>query len=298
VVLRELNDAPWPITPIVTHGALPVMVYRAQPNGGGALPSGTALVKTDEGLSVGTDQKAQDGSAYVTFTERGPHTVVATDATGGTLHVPDRLPVCSTENNDGFCGTTKLGLNPFVPDDFASPCATNGHDGLCGTPDTTGPVTHVTNIKHQQTFKQKKGPGQVKGTIDLDPNRVGGVKLRLTRVTTARVAIKAKKKSSKRKAGKSAVSANTTKKAKVRYRKVKRCTTWDAGTALLETARCGTKYGKLFDADLTDLRDQFSYGFAMTLPAGAYTLEVVATDENGFKDLPAVGRNVLTFTVR
>jgi hypothetical protein len=32
-------------------------------------------------------------------------------------------------------------------------------------------------------------------------------------------------------------------------------------------------------------------------PRGSYTLEVVARDENGFKDAAAKGRNVLTFTV-
>jgi hypothetical protein len=35
----------------------------------------------------------------------------------------------------------------------------------------------------------------------------------------------------------------------------------------------------------------------MTLPAGTYTLEVQASDENKFKDLLVAGRSLLTFTV-
>jgi hypothetical protein len=255
-----------------------------------------AVVTTDEGRSsTSLPTGPLTGQIGTAFTEGGPHKLMASKSDGS--RPPARLDLCASEGDDGFCGSAKVPPPPEIPYE-PSPCATNGSDGFCGTADTTGPVTHVTNIKHQQIFKKKKGPGQVKGTIDEDPNRVGGVKLRLTRVTKARVAIKAKKKSSKKRtAGKSAVSTKAKKKAKVRYRTVKRCTVWDNGTTLLESAKCGTRYAKWFDADLTDLRNEFSYGFAMTLPAGTYTLEIAATDENGFKDPPAAGRNVLTFTV-
>jgi hypothetical protein len=275
----QLLPYPWsqvdPITVPASRAPVSVRVFE---NHG---PSNDSTVNTDEGPPVTTADPHGEGVAVLAFTQPGPHTILATEAG----KVPARLLVCATNGGDGYCGTTKEAFNPFDVNATPSPCTTNGRDGFCGTDDTTGPVTHVTNIAHKQKFKKKKGPGLVKGTIELDPNRVGAVKLRLTRVTTSRVLIKPKKKSAK------------AKKTKKRYRTVKRCTTWDNGTALLETAKCGTKYGKWFDADLTDLRDAFSYDFAMKLPAGAYTLEVVATDENGFKDPPAAGRNVLTFTV-
>jgi hypothetical protein len=109
------------------------------------------------------------------------------------------------------------------------------------------------------------------------------------------VAIKTKRKSTARKGAVAATTAK--KKAKKRYRTVKRCSVWDDGTALLETAKCGVK-PKWFQGELSDLRNEFTYSFALTLPAGAYTLEVLATDENGYPDAVTPGRNVVTFTVQ
>jgi hypothetical protein len=246
-------------------------------------PTG-ATVETDEGvrgisLPVGT----LPGQTGISFTNDGPHTVVVYKGDG--TRPPVRIALCVSEGNDGFCGSTRYQPPPEVPYVTPSPCDTNGHDGLCGTTDTSGPVTHVTNIANKKVFKAKKGPGVVKGTIDVDPNGVGDVKLRLTRVLTTKVKVKVKSK----KKG---------KKAKYRYKTVKRCTAWSDTTALLESARCGTKYAKWFTADLSDLRNEFSYEFALTLPRGTYTLEVVARDENGTKDATAPGRNVLVFTVQ
>jgi hypothetical protein len=242
--------------------------------------SSDSVVSTDEGVSAVSKDDHRDGFAVIHFSNYGDHIIRATE----NGKIPVRANVCATDGQDGFCGTTKPDFNPFVTP--PSPCDTTGHDGFCGTTDTSGPVAHVTNILNKQVFKKGKGPGKVKGTLDVDPNGVGTVKMRLTRVSTGRVRIKAKK------------SRKSKKKAKVRYRTVKRCTAWDDGTALLVTAKCGTKYAKWFPGDLTDLRDGFDYSFAMTLPSGTYTLEVSATDEDGHVDAPAPGRNVLTFTVK
>ncbi|HEY6761159.1 MAG TPA: hypothetical protein VI318_16805 [Baekduia sp.] len=247
-----------------------------------------ALFGTDEpgftpSASLATGPLA--GQAMVSFTNPGPHQVIGVASNGS--RPPARMAVCVSEGNDGYCGSTKVQAPPDIPYVTPSPCTTNGHDGFCGTVDTSGPVTHVTNILNKQVFKTKKGPGQVKGSIDVDPNGVGAVQLRLTRVTTTRVLVKPKKTKSKSK-----------KKTKKTYKTVKRCTAWSDAKALLVTAKCGTKYAKWFKADLTDLRDQFSYSFALTLPHGTYTLEVTSADEDGHKDVPTNGRNVLTFTVK
>jgi hypothetical protein len=242
----------------------------------------TALFGTDEGLTATSQANGvTPGETMVSFTNYGPHQIIVV-ANNGT-RPPGRMAVCATEGNDGFCGSIRYQPPPEIAYP-PSPCPTNGHDGLCGTLDSSGPVTHVTNITEKKAFKKKKGPGQVSGTIDTDPNGVQDVKLRLTRVVTAKVKVKAKKTKAK-------------KKPKARYKTVKRCTAWNDTTALLATAKCGTKYAKWFTADLSDLRDKFTYSFALTLPAGRYTLEVLAADENGSKDAPAPGRNVLTFTV-
>jgi hypothetical protein len=199
--------------------------------------------------------------------------------------------MCSTDGHDGNSGTTAVTPPPFDVGDYPAPCTTNGHDGFCGTTDTSGPVTHVTNITNKKVYKTKKGPGQVKGTIDVDPNGVGAVKLRLTRVLTTKVKVKVK---TKRKKG-----SKKKPKTRYRYKTVKRCYAWDDDSLLLlATKKCGTKYGTWWTAELSDLRNEFSYSFAMAMPKGTYTLEVSATDEDGHVDAPAAGRNVLTFTVR
>jgi hypothetical protein len=263
--------------------------------GGGGVQGGVkgptaAILTADNGDSTRTDDPNNYGVGSLRYPDRGPgHSVTLTgnDPRTSATRVPDRMDICATDGGDGFCGTTRDVGSAFDVDSYPSPCTTNGHDGFCGTTDTSGPVTHVSNITPKKVFKRKRGPGQVKGTIDLDPNGVGRVSLRLTRSVTTRVLVKTRKRSRSR------------KKAKKRYRTVKRCTVWNDTTALLQPVkRCGTKYAAWFPADIADLRNAFSYSFAMTLPAGTYTLEVSATDEDGHLDAPAPGRNVLTFTVK
>jgi hypothetical protein len=286
--MRIRDGGPYDLAPQTVPGrGAPVAtkVFNDDPQIG--TPS-AALLGTDEStftpVKVPAAPSPLQGQGAYSFTEYGPHQVIAVAENGS--RPPARMAVCVSEGNDGFCGSTKVQPPPEIPYD-PSPCTTNGHDGFCGTIDTSGPITHVTNITQKRVFKPRKGPGQVKGTIETDPNGVQDVKLRLTRVLSVRVKVKAKKKKGSR------------KKPKARYKTVKRCSAWSDQTALLVTMKkCGAKYAKWWTADLSDLRNEFSYSFAMTLPRGTYTLEVLAADEDGHKDAPEPGRNVLTFTVR
>jgi hypothetical protein len=276
-----------PIETYVTQGAVKVQVMTAE-SGGGQHPTTTATVGTDENIrEVQVDQRFQDGTASVPFTNPGDHIVYARDAFG----IPDRISVCSSNGADGFCGNPYKPPPDFTPPD--GPCDTNGHDGRCGTVDTTGPPVEVNNIKQNQVFKPKKGPTGVNGITNfaIDPNGLRDVQLRLTRVVTQKVKVKPKKKKRKGKASK--------RRPKVRYRKVKSCTYWSDATLLFERAkRCGAAGGRWFQADLSDLRDTFTYDFALRLPKGTYLLEVQAADENGSLDPPTPGRNVLKFVVK
>lgn len=278
---RVREGGPYDVAPQTVPGRNAPVVVRTLGDGG---PTG-ATVTTDEGVrAVSLDTGPLFGQTGVGFTTYGPHTIMVSKGDGS--RPPIRLPVCVSEGNDGFCGSTKVQAPVEIPYVLPSPCDTNGHDGLCGTPDTSGPITHVANIADKKAFKAKKGPGQVKGTIDVDPNSVKDVRLRLTRTVTIKTRVKVKTK-------------HKAKKPKYRTKVVKRCSAWDDGTLLLKTTKkCGPAAGAFFEADLNDLRNEFTYSFALTLPRGSYTLEVVARDENGFKDAPAAGRNVLKFTVK
>lgn len=278
--MRVSDGGPYDLAAQTVPGRRAPVVVRTYADLG---PTG-ATVATDEGnQALALPTGALAGQTGIFFDASGPHTIMAYKGDGS--RPPARLALCVSEGNDGFCGSTRYQPPPEVPYVTPSPCATNGHDGLCGTPDTSGPVTHVTNITNKKVFKAKKGPGQVKGTIDVDPAGVHDVRLRLTRWVKVKVKVRVKTK-------------HKTRKAKYVTKTVKRCSAWNDATALLETTkRCGTAAGKYFVADLSDLRDAFTYSFALTLPRGTYTLEVVASDENGSKDAAAPGRNVLTFTV-
>ena len=281
--VATINDD-WPIAPYVTQGALKVKLEYLP---GSPASATTAAISTDENIKpVGTDQRWMDGTASIPFTAPGDHILVGTDNFG----IPDRIPVCSSNGADGFCGNPYKPPPDFVPPD--GPCDTNGHDGRCGTVDTTGPPVEVNNIKDNQVFKPKKGPTNVNGITNfaIDPNGLRDVQIRLTRTVVQKVKVKPKKK----RKGKAAK-----KKPKVRYRKVKTCTFWSDKTLLLERAkRCGADGGQWFQADLSDLRDTFTYDFAMRLPKGTYLLEVQSADENGSLDPPTPGRNILKFVVK
>ena len=284
--MRIRDGGPYDLTPQTVPGRgapVAIKVYGDPPIGAPA----AALFGTDEPGFTPTSSLATGplaGQAAVSFTEYGSHQVIAVAQNGA--RPPARLPVCVSEGNDGFCGSTKVLPPPEIPYD-PSPCATNGHDGFCGTIDTSGPITHISNIADKKVFKARKGPGLVKGTIETDPNGVKDVQLRLTRVVSVRVKVQPKRKKGSR------------KKPKARYKTVRRCSAWSDATALLVTMKkCGTKYAKWWTADLNDLRNEFDYSFALTLPRGTYTLEVLAADEDGHKDATAPGRNVLTFTVK
>jgi hypothetical protein len=278
---RVREGGPYDIAPQTVPGRLAPVVVRTLADLG---PTG-ATVTTDEGArSVSLDTGPLYGRTSVGFTNYGPHTIMVSKGDGS--RPPVRMGVCVSEGSDGFCGSAKTQAPAEIPYVIPSPCDTNGHDGFCGTPDTSGPVAHVGNITDKKTFKARKGPGQVTGTLDVDPNGVKDVQLRLTRTVLVRTKVKVKTK-------------RRTKKPKYRYKTVKRCSAWDDGTLLLKTTKkCGPAAGTFFAADLSDLRNAFTYSFALTLPRGSYVLEVVARDENGFKDAPAAGRNVLKFTVK
>jgi hypothetical protein len=325
LILRALQESPFPTVAINTQFALPVYVQRAPgpwPDWVNTQASVTSLIVTDESnIGILVIQLFQDGSARIEFKNPGPHTIVATDFTSkadpkaaGTvgddiLHVPDRIPVCVTNGGDGYCGTVKDQQNPFDPGDPDANCVHFGNDGRCGTRDEVGPRSTVTNLKQGQVFRPKKGPTGIRGTTGVadDPAGLKDVRLRLTRVLTVKVKVKPKKRKKKRSARKSTAHASAAhaaakkkkRKAKVRYRKVKRCFYWNEDTLLLERAkRCGTAGGRWWEADLSDLRDTFKADFAMRLPKGTYTLEVQSSDEDGRPDPPEPGRNVLRFVVK
>lgn len=117
-----------------------------------------------------------DGTATITLTDRGPHTIKAAKG-------PERTQaasVCVTDGADGFCGTTKPGDPAPTPTTPSAPCITTGDDGLCGTTDTRAPGGSIGSVKEQQRFAKGKGPRTLAGEA-TDAQGIRKVRLRLTR---------------------------------------------------------------------------------------------------------------------
>lgn len=246
-----------------------------------------AIVMADATAYAADDK----GVAQIFFATRGAHRVTLSEPG----RVPDIRTVCVTNGHDGYCGTAPIDPGqtpPFDVNDFPAECLTNGHDGLCGTTDTTGPAARVTSINTKRLYARKRGPGQIKGTVDIDPVGIKTVRVKLTRTTTRTVVVR-------RRARRGANgSTRPARRVKVRRRS---CTYWSDATALLErTKRCGTKGGTWWTPDLDDDtgNQSWSYHFNMTLPRGRYVLQVQAQDRlDNWGTIERPG-SLVVFTVR
>ncbi len=243
-------------------------------------------------LADGAPYAADDkGVAQLFFATRGPHQVTLSEPG----RVPDTRTVCATTGHDGYCATTLQDPGqtpPFDVNDFPSECVTNGHDGLCGTTDTTGPAATVVSINKRRLYPRKRGPGQIKGTVEIDPVGIKTVRVKLTRTTTRTVVV--------RRAARKGARGGTRRARRVKVRR-KSCTYWSDATALLErTKRCGMRGGRWWtpDLDADNGNQNWSYHFNLTLPRGRYVLQVQAQDQLGNWGPLARDHSVVVFVVR
>lgn len=140
-----------------------------------ARPGETATVKVvdgrDEspiaGASVGGRLTGADGTAVVgPFSERGENPFKAEKS--GTVR-SNRLSVCVSDGQDGFCGNRTADGGGGTGSDTAAPPA-----------DRTDPLSAITGIREGQIFRRRKAPRVLRGEIS-DDSALRFVKLRLTR---------------------------------------------------------------------------------------------------------------------
>jgi hypothetical protein len=230
------------------------------------------------------------GEAVVApFTTRGDSVVTLSKGN----HVPDHAPVCVSDGQDGYCGSTIPPANPFDPLKF---CTTTGDDGYCGSPDHVPPVGHITQPLQGHVFPKTGRPRLMKGTVDFDPSQVDHVDIRLMRQTTITTyKLKKKRVTVKKKVHGRTVRKRVTKKVRVPVKK-QGCQGWNVATSewrLLK--RCDASLAGKFRADGADV---WQYEFLQALPPGSYTLDALAVDGAGNVDqAPEIGRNRVTFKV-
>lgn len=137
--------------------------------------SGAAI----EGATVGGATTGPDGTAAVTFSQRGPVSLKA--ARPGAIR-SNAASTCVTDGSDGFCATSAPSAPlPFGP---APECRTSGRDGFCGTPDLVAPRGQIASVRDGQRLR--RGVRTLHGTVGADASGIREVRLRLSRTDRGR----------------------------------------------------------------------------------------------------------------
>ncbi|HYM58949.1 MAG TPA: hypothetical protein VES79_13385 [Solirubrobacteraceae bacterium] len=140
---------------------------------GSARPGETATVKVADagngsavgGAAVDGRVTGADGAAVVgPFTQRGNQDLKATKS--GTIR-SNRLRVCVSDGQDGFCGTTAPG--------------STGTTGTPGSGRDSTPPTTLLALRDGATFSSRRAPRLLRGSVSPDPSGLRTVKLRLAR---------------------------------------------------------------------------------------------------------------------
>jgi 6-phosphogluconolactonase (cycloisomerase 2 family)/PKD repeat protein len=190
------------------------------------------------------------------------------------------------------------------------PCVHDGNDGFCGTADEKAPRTTVLGFNDGASIATVDAPEELVGTITPDPSGIESIELRFTksdgtavekRTVTRRVCrkVKGKKRCSsrplyKRTCRKVKGKRRCTKKkvVKVTRSKVPLCLTVSGTKNYFVKLECAKVKWFRVDGD-----SSFRYSVPVALGTGAYTVDAIATDGAGNKDVLEPGRNHMTFKV-
>ncbi len=129
------------------------------------------------GASVGGAITAADGTAAVTFGQRGPASLKAYKP--GAIR-SNAATTCVTDGADGFCATSTP-VGPPVP---VPQCPTTGRDGFCGTPDLAAPRGVIASVREGQRLR--RGVRTLAGSVDREASGIREVRLRLSRTDRGR----------------------------------------------------------------------------------------------------------------
>ena len=127
-----------------------------------------------EGATVGGGTSDAQGDARVTVRDRGESTLKAEAAKSIRSN---RLVVCATDGNDGFCGTTTPQGETVQPAPET--------DRPLVTSDRVSPFSRIVGITDGRTFARGNGPRVLRGRV-ADTSAIRTVKLRLTRTSGRR----------------------------------------------------------------------------------------------------------------
>ena len=120
-----------------------------------------------EGATVGGEDTNAQGKARLVPAQRGPNFYKALKT--NTIR-SNRVVVCATDGQDGFCGTSRPGQPAQPAQPAPQPVA----------PDRTGPVSRIAGIQDRQTFDASDAPRELRLSAS-DASGIASLKVRLTR---------------------------------------------------------------------------------------------------------------------
>lgn len=135
------------------------------------------------GAAVGGQTTGGDGKARVTATQRGTTAYKATKP--GTIR-SNAEPVCVTDGQDGFCGTSRPGATSTPGSTAPGSTTTTTTTGPAGR-DSARPVGRVSGVRTGQRFTTASAPRELRIAAS-DASGIAQVKLRLTRRDRGRCA--------------------------------------------------------------------------------------------------------------
>jgi len=173
----------------------------------------------------------------------------------------------------------------------APPCVHDGDDGFCGTPDHKAPLTTVLGFTDGASITTLEAPEELVGSVANDPSGVRDVQLRFTKAAgTIRKTKTSYKRTCRKVKGKK--KCKRRKVVKKTNTKVPACLTVSGTKNYLVKYVCSKVPWLTIPADSI-----FRYSLPVALATGSYTVDAIATDGAGNKDVLEAGRNHMTFKI-
>jgi YVTN family beta-propeller protein len=173
-------------------------------------------------------------------------------------------------------------------------CIHDGDDGFCGTADHKAPIVTVLGFNDGASITTLDAPQDLVGSVTPDPSGVTDVLLRFSKAAGT---VRKKKTTYKRVChkvkGKRKKSCKRKKVVKTTNTKVAACLTVSGTKNYLVKYLCA----KVPWVTVPAPDGSFRYSLPVALGIGAYTLDVVAVDGAGNRDVLEGGRNHMSFKI-
>jgi 6-phosphogluconolactonase (cycloisomerase 2 family) len=241
------------------------------------------------------DGTTADGAGVShTYANAGPYTVrlTVTDDEGCSTASSYTGQSFACAGNQYATTTRVLDIPP--PTSVTTPepsCQHDGEDGFCGTPDHKAPLTTVLGFTNGASIAAIDAPEEIVGSIGNDPSGIQQVELRFSKAAGTIF----KKKTTYKRTCRRVHGKKRCKRRKIVKKtntKVPACLTVSGKKSYLVKYVCSKVPWVTIPGDSI-----FRYTLPVVLGIGSYSVEAIAMDGAGNKDVLEAGRNRMTFKI-